>query len=133
MYLPQAQVVGVYISARGLPLFVYAFSFAFAFRRSAQYRFIRRDTSARAAADIDRARFDTLATVRRMVRRVFGSFSSGNARSMAMISARSSLMADSAPRWASSFSFSAVKRVRGFGIVRLLLKKTVSLRHSMAR
>jgi len=34
----------------------YVFSFALAFRRSAQYRFILRDTSARAAADIFRAR-----------------------------------------------------------------------------
>ena len=65
------------------------FRFALAFRRAAQYRFIRLDTSALAAADIFRARFDALATAVLTRRRVLGSPSSGKARSMAMISARS--------------------------------------------
>ena len=45
------------------------FTFAFAFRRSAQYFFMRLDTALRAAADIVRARRLALLTERRIARR----------------------------------------------------------------
>jgi hypothetical protein len=73
------------------------FTFAFALRRSAQYFFIRAETALRAAADIVRARPPAVLADCRRMRRAFGSANSGNVRSMAMISARSSFNAASAP------------------------------------
>src|SRR5436189_2807462 len=93
------------------------FNSAFALRLSPQYRFIRRDTAARAAADMVRARFVIRPTDRLTLRRIPGSFNSGKARSMAMISARSSFSACSAPRRASAFTLSALSFVDFLGIV----------------
>src|SRR5206468_5372095 len=84
--------------------------FAFAFRRSAQYRFIRSETARRAAADIVLARSVAALTDRRSARRRLGRASSGNVRSMAMISARSSFKITSAPARASSRSLSELSR-----------------------
>jgi len=73
------------------------FTFACAFRRSAQYRFIRADTALRAAADIVRVRVVAALIDWRTSRRRCGNRSSGKARSMAMISARRRLSVTSAP------------------------------------
>jgi hypothetical protein len=64
------------------------FAFACAFRLSAQYRFIRADTALRAAADIVRVRVVASLIDRRTARRRWGRRSAGNARLIAMISAR---------------------------------------------
>jgi hypothetical protein len=84
------------------------FTFAWALRRSDQYFFIRSDTAFRAAADIVRVRWPALSTLRRMARRRRGSASSGNVRSMAMISARSCFKVASAPALAHSRNRSAL-------------------------
>jgi hypothetical protein len=84
------------------------FTFACAFRRSAQYRFIRAETALRAAADIRRVRRVACSTARRTARRRRGSASSGNVRSIAMISARRRVSANSAPARASSRNRSAL-------------------------
>jgi len=79
---------------------------AFAFRRSAQYFFIRCETVFLAAADIRRVLAFTSLTA---ARRCSPVASSGNVRSMAPISARRRLSASSAPARASSRSFSKVR------------------------
>src|SRR6202158_5982717 len=68
---------------------------------------MRAETAFRAAADIRLVRFVTCVAARTTARRV-GSFSSGNVRSIATISARSRSMACPAPTLASSLSFSAL-------------------------
>jgi hypothetical protein len=80
----------------------YSIIFAWAFRRSAQYRFMRWETALRPAADIRLVRFVACSSERRSARRRCGSASSGNVRSIAMISARSLFNATSAPVRASS-------------------------------
>src|SRR5262245_38507863 len=67
---------------------------------------MRTDTAFLAAADIRRVLVLAVAIARAIARRRFGSASSGNVRSMAMISARSSLSIDSAPARASFNSWS---------------------------
>jgi hypothetical protein len=91
------------------------FTFALAFRRSAQYFFMRALTALRAAADICRPRCSTRLIDRATLRRVAGSFNSGNVRSMAMISARSCFRAVSAPAFASSFKRSVVSPLARLG------------------
>ena len=59
------------------PRFALYFTFARAFRRSAQYFFIRAETAFRAAADIRRVRRVASVTDRRTAWRACGSFSSG--------------------------------------------------------
>src|SRR5882762_8581190 len=68
---------------------------------------MRAETAFRAAADIRLVRFVTCVAARTTVRRV-GSFSSGNVRSIAIISARNRSMACPAPTLARSLSFSAL-------------------------
>ena len=89
------------------------FTFACAFRRSAQYFFIRCDTAFRAAADIRLVRLRAVATDLRRVLRVPGSASSGKVRSIAIISARNRRSAASAPSLASSRSCSMLNPCRG--------------------
>jgi hypothetical protein len=62
----------------------YLIIFAWAFRRSAQYRFMRWETALRPAADIRLVRFVACSSERRSARRRCGSASSGNVRSIAM-------------------------------------------------
>ena len=81
---------------------------ACAFFLSAQYRFMRSDTVLRAAADMRDVRFVAFFSERRRARRFLGRASSGNARSMAMISARRRLRATSAPVRARSRSLAGV-------------------------
>src|SRR6476620_6965437 len=85
------------------------FTFACAFRRSAQYRFIRADTALRAAADIVRVRVAAFCRERRTARRRCGSCNSGNVRSIAMISARRRWSVTSAPVRARSRRWEALK------------------------
>ena len=87
------------------------FVFAVALRRSAQYFVIRAETALRAAADIRLVRFVTCVAARTAARRG-GSFSSGNVRSIATISARSRSMACPAPTLASSLSLSALSSLQ---------------------
>jgi hypothetical protein len=90
-----------------------AFAFACAFRRSAQYFLIRCETALRAAADMRLVRLRAVATDLRSAFRVPGSASSGNVRSIAMISALNRRSAASAPSLASSRNCSMLNPVRG--------------------
>jgi hypothetical protein len=91
------------------------FTFALAFRRSAQYFLMCALTAFRAAADICRPRCPTRLMERATLLRVAGSFSSGNVRSMAMISARSCFSAVAAPARASSFNRSVLSPLARLG------------------
>src|SRR5262245_65400098 len=73
------------------------FTLAWALFRSAQYFFMRCDTALRAAADMRRVRFEAFLTALRTARLRRGKPSSGNVRSIAMISERSRLRVTSAP------------------------------------
>jgi hypothetical protein len=73
------------------------FPFALAFLRSAQYFFIRSETAFLAVADIRLVLVSAVAMVRLSARRCGASASSGNVRSIAMISARSCFTMVSAP------------------------------------
>jgi hypothetical protein len=90
-------------------------TFACAFRRSAHYRFMRSETALRATADIRRVRVPPCLMDCLSARRRFGSASSGNVRSISMISARNCFKADSAPTLASSRSLSGLRPIRAIG------------------
>src|SRR5919197_4829240 len=96
------------------------FIFDLALRRSAQYRFIRSETARRAAADIVRVRSLARLIDRLSARRRLGRASSGNVRSMAMTSARSSFNVCSAPLRASSRTLAALSSFAVLGICDLL-------------
>jgi hypothetical protein len=88
---------------------------AFAFRRSAQYFFIRVESAFRAAADIWRPRLRAAFRERVTARRRLGNANSGNVRSIAMMSARSSFSIVCAPARANSRSRLALSAVDGRG------------------
>ena len=90
--------------------------FAFAFRLSAQYFFIRREIAFFAAADILRPRFLAVFIEPRTARRPLDSANSGNVRSMAIISARSCFKVDAAPALASSRNLSILRPLCPLGI-----------------
>jgi hypothetical protein len=91
-------------------------TFAVALRRSAQYLVILSDTARRAAADIRRVRFAAAFNERRTARRRLGNASSGNVRSIAMISARRRFSVTSAPVRARLRRCSALSPVFGISI-----------------
>jgi hypothetical protein len=99
---------------------------AFALRRSFQYFFIRSLTAFLAAADILLPRCWTCLIVLETARRFAGKASSGNVRSMAMMSARSSFRTFSAPARASSFIRSGVSGLvcRGTRILQVMIRQS---------
>ena len=110
--LASARFALVTAHASGLPLLSRHqsyFTFACAFRRSAQYRFIRAETALRACADIVRVRVAAACNERRAACRPCRKRSSGKVRSIAMISARRRLSVTSAPVRANSRKRSAVR------------------------
>src|SRR5437762_307850 len=91
------------------------FAFAWAFRRSAQYFFIRLETARRAASEIRRPRRPAFFRERLTARRFPEGCSSGNVRSTAMISVRSCFRRASAPVRANSRKRSALNLLAWLG------------------